>query len=490
MNQTYTHSSLDQNQCYQALLSRDKGYDGKFFTAVMTTGIFCRPVCPARTPRRENCFFMPSAAAALAAGFRPCLRCRPEVSPNLPAWQGTASTVSKALRLINEGALNDSSVEDLAERVGLGGRHLRRLFEKHLGASPKEIAATRRLLFAKQLITETSLPLTEVALAAGYQSLRRFNDAFLKCYKRPPRDIRRASKPDSVREEGLQLILKYTPPYNWSWVRNYFKGRALKNIERISDNGYERSFEFNGRGGYFIIEHLPDQSAFKTKIVYPDITALGTIVSRIRQMLDLDCNIQSINDCLGKDERLSGPVNNTPGIRIPGCWDPFELAIRAILGQQVSVEGGTTLTSRLARKLGRPLAGGPAGLPLLFPRAEDIAGADLSDIGIPGSRQEALRNFAAMIVENPDFLHRPSPLDDLIQGLCALKGIGPWTANYIAMRGLREPDAFPVTDLGLIKALGLQQNSKAHPEMLRIAENWRPFRAYATMYLWSSLSQD
>ena len=491
MNTRNTPNPLDRDQCYQALLSRDKSYDGRFFTAVLTTGIFCRPVCPAKTPKKENCTFLPSAAAALAAGFRPCLRCRPEVSPDLPAWQGSASTVSRALRLINEGALNEGSVEDLADRVGLGGRHLRRLFEQYLGASPKEIADTRRLLFAKQLITETSLPLTEVALAAGFNSLRRFNDAFLKSYQRAPRDFRRRSVTDAGGPDGgLQLTLRYTPPYSWFWTRNYFRTRALRNVELVSDHRYQRSFELNGRGGYLIVEHLPDQSAFRVDIVYPELSALAVIVSRVRQMLDLDCNMQSINQSLKQDGRLLGPVRENPGIRIPGCWDPFELAIRAILGQQVSVEGGTTLASRLVRKLGRPLAGAPEGLSLLFPRPEDIAAADLSDIGIPRSRQELLKSFSARAMKDPDFLRRPAQLEDVVQNLCALKGIGPWTANYIAMRGLREPDAFPVNDLGLIKALGLEQNSKSSLGMLQIAEKWRPFRGYATMYLWSSLHKD
>ncbi|WP_321392397.1 DNA-3-methyladenine glycosylase 2 family protein [Emcibacter sp.] len=490
MNRENSHISMDRDQCYQALLSRDKRYDGKFFTAVMTTGIFCRPVCPARPPKKENCSFLPSAGAAMAAGFRPCLRCRPEVSPELPGWRGTASTVTKALRMINDGALNEGSVEDLADRVGLGSRHLRRLFDQHLGASPKEIADTRRLLFAKQLITETSLPLTEVALAAGYNSLRRFNDAFHTCYKKAPRDMRRGKQSDTGEDGGLQLTLRYTPPYSWFWIRNYFKGRTLKNIENITDTSYQRSFELNGRGGYFTAKHLPDQSAFRISIFYPEISHLAPIVGRIRQLFDLDCNIQSVNDYLRQDPRLDDTVSRNPGIRIPGCWDPFELSIRAILGQQVSVEGGTTLTSRLVRKLGRPLVGAPANLSLIFPRPEDVAGADLSDIGIPKSRQDVLKLFSAKVADDPDFLFRPSQLDELIQSLCALKGIGPWTANYIAMRGLREPDAFPVSDLGLIKALDLQESKKARLEMLQIAENWRPFRAYATMYLWSSLTQE
>ena len=488
MNTRNTTNLLDHDRCYQALLSRDKGYDGRFFTAVLTTGIFCRPICPARTPKKENCTFLPSAAAALAAGFRPCLRCRPEVAPDLPAWQGSASTVTRALRLINEGALNEGSVETLAERVGLGSRHLRRLFEQYLGASPKEIADTRRLLFAKQLITETDLPLTEVALAAGFNSLRRFNDAFLKSYKRAPRDFRRRRTSNAGEtSRGLQLTLRYTLPYSWLWTRNYFKSRALKNIELVTDNSYQRSFELNGRGGYLVFEHLPDQSAFRVEIVYPELSALSVIVGRVRQLLDLDCNIQSINQTLKQDERLQKPIRENPGIRIPGCWDPYELAVRAILGQQVSVEGGATLASRLARRYGRPLAGAPDGLSLLFPRPEDIAGADLSDIGLPRSRQELLTSFSAKVAENPDFLNKPAQLEELVQNLCALKGIGPWTANYVAMRGLREPDAFPVNDLGLIKALRLEQNNKAGREMLQIAEKWRPFRAYATMYLWSSL---
>ncbi len=490
-------AKLTQDECYTALSTRDRRYDGRFFTAVLSTGIYCRPICPARTPKRENCLFLPTAAAAEAAGFRPCLRCRPEVAPHLPGWQGTSATVSRALRLIEEGALNDGSLEELSNRVGLGARHLRRLFEQHLGASPKQIATTRRLLFAKQLITETALPLTEVALAAGFNSLRRFNDAFKRAYKMTPRDMRRYT-PSAPEGEArlLTLRLDYAPPFDWHGLIAFWKPRAISGIEHISATGYGRNFIFQGKRGRFHIEHCPQNHLLYARIDYPDITVLPLLVAKIRRLFDLDSPVSAIAEFLQRDALLAPLIRHYGTLRIPGCWDPFEMTVRAVLGQQVSVKGATTLISRLVRLCnGLPPQPAPSQntdqeTDLVFPTPHQVAKANLGCIGLPRARQRTLRELAETVAERPDFFQSGHTVDDIVTRLCRIRGIGPWTANYVAMRALGETDAFPAADLGLLKACALNGRKPSSQELLKRAEAWRPFRAYAALYLWASLTQD
>lgn len=485
--------NLEADACYRAILTKDVRFDGRFFVAVRTTGIYCRPICPATTPKRENCTFFPSAAAAQQAGFRPCLRCRPEISPHLYVHVGTAVTVSRALRLIAEGALDESTVAGLARRLGVSDRHLRQLFAKHLGTSPTAVAQTRRLLFAKQLIDETALSMTDVAMAAGFASIRRFNDAISKTYGRSPSDLRRQTNQqlhDSTHAPTISLKLPFSPPYNWAALIRFLIHRATPGLESVRMDCYRRAIALNGHHGIVEISPVVGQNYLTAKICFPDVRLLAQIVERLRRMFDLSTNIVEISAHLGRDPILARVVAMQPGLRIPGAWDNFELAVRAILGQQVSVAAATTLFGRLVETYGEPLqnAGNSrmdADLLCVFPRPEILAEADLTALGITRPRAKAIATLAATVARNPQFLtHFPS-LDDAVQTLCQLPGIGQWTAHYIAMRSLREPDAFPATDLGLLQAMEALGQPVTKAQFVERSQAWRPWRAYAAMHLWS-----
>jgi AraC family transcriptional regulator, regulatory protein of adaptative response / DNA-3-methyladenine glycosylase II len=328
----------DREVCHRALQSRDPRFDGLIFVGVTSTGIYCRPVCPARTAKFENCRFFASAAAAQEAGFRPCLRCRPETAPDLASWRGTSNTVSRALALMTEGALDGpaATVEALAERLGIGERQLRRLFLQHLGASPIAVAQTRRVLFAKQLLHETRMPMTEVALAAGFGSLRRFNETFHSLFHRPPSAIRRKSHTIPA-DAGVMLRLRYRPPYDWNSMLAYLQARAIPGVEVVEKGIYHRAVEINGHIGTVEVAHLPQRQSLGVTIRFPNVKFLPAIVARIRRVFDLGADIQTIDEHLSLDPLLAPLVATRPGLRAPGGWDGFELAVRAILGQQITV---------------------------------------------------------------------------------------------------------------------------------------------------------
>lgn len=360
---------LDPRACYRALKTRDARFDGRFFTAVRSTGVYCRPVCPAPTPRQENCIFVPCAAAAQEAGFRPCLRCRPETSPGTPAWLGTSATVSRALRLISEGALDEGSLDELAARLGVGDRHLRRLFVKHLGASPLAVAQTRRILFAKKLIDETRLPMTEVGFAAGFSSIRRFNDAIRATYKRTPSDLRRAvgRQRTTGAVSGLTLKLAFRPPFDWGSMASFLAGRATPGVESVGADFYRRTIDIDGTHGIVEVRPAPGTHHLIAQIRLASPAVLILVTERLRRIFDLGADPDQISTHLRADTRLAACVRAQPGVRIPGAWDGFELAVRAILGQQVSVKAATTLAGRIAAAHGTPLqidqpSDEPAGL--------------------------------------------------------------------------------------------------------------------------------
>src|SRR5580765_3935392 len=329
---------LDHDACYRAVSLRDARFDGRFFTGVKTTGIYCRPICPARTPQSKNVAFFPSAAAAQEAGFRPCLRCRPETAPDLGAWRGTSNTVSRALALIELGALNDSRIDDLAGRLGVGERQLRRLFRQHLGVSPIAVAQTRRILLAKQLIHETRLPMAEIAFAAGFGSVRRFNETFQALFGRPPGELRRASGADvSAGPKGeIALLLRYHPPYDWPQMLDFLRRRAIAGIEVVSENRYARSVQLDGVQGTVVVQPT-DENALRATVRFPKLSALPAIIARLRRVFDLAADPLAIAAHLAKDPTLAPLVKERPGLRVPGAWDGFELAIRAVLGQQITI---------------------------------------------------------------------------------------------------------------------------------------------------------
>ncbi len=483
-----THDHDDAR--YLAFVARDARYDGQFFVAVKTTGIFCRPVCTVRKPLRRNVVFYPSAAAAFEAGFRPCLRCRPELAPDLARSLGAASYLQRAVRLIADGALDHGSLTALARRIGVTDRHLRRLFEQHLGASPIAVAQMRRLLFAKQLIEQSRLPLVDVAIAAGYGTVRRFNAAVQGAYARTPSALRStasgvAAQRGARGDASLELQLAHVGPLAWEAMLGYLRGRAFAGLETMDAGIYRRAFVIGGRPGYVEVSPVRSGTALRLAVRTPAVEALGAIVAAVRRVFDLDANLPRIEADLARDPWLRPLLAGRPGLRVPGAWSAFEIAVRAILGQQVSVAAATTVAGRMVRAYGAPLAWedeAPPGLTHAFPGPERLRDAPLESLGIVRSRAAAIRGLAGQVADEPAFFERLADLEEAVGRLSALPGIGAWTAHYIAMRGLGEPDAFPPRDLGLLRAYA--QDGREARGLDAHAEHWRPWRAYAAMHLW------
>lgn len=475
------------NDVYErARLSRDARFDGRFFVGVKTTGIYCRPICPANLPKSENVSFFASAAAASEAGFRPCLRCRPECAPGTPAWAGTSTTVQRGLRLIAEGALDDGNVERLALRLGVTSRHLRRLFSRHVGASPLVVAHTQRLHFAKRLIDQTALPMKDIATAAGFGSVRRFNDTFRQTYGKSPRELRRGRTSQQV-PGLLSLSLPYREPYSWSSLLDFFAGRATPGVERVRDGRYERTIRIDDRHGVIAVE---DQGGSLSLQVHGIATAsLFAVVQRVREMFDIDAPIDDITEVLRGDADLRGWLHRGNGIRVPGAWDGWELTVRAVLGQQVSVKAATTFAGRIAERYGTAIDGDglPGGEWRLFPTPRRLARARLENLGIIGSRAQTIRDLARAVARGEVNFEAGQPSEDFHRSLTAIRGIGDWTADYVAMRALKNPDAFPAADLGLLRAFDERIGRRMRPAELRERSlQWRPWRAYAALLIWSS----
>ena len=469
----------------RARRARDARFDGRFFIGVITTGIYCRPVCPAPPPKPANVRFFPSAAAAAQAGFRPCLRCRPESSPGTPAWLGSSTTVSRALKLIAHGSLDTGSVEDLADRLGIGSRHLRRLFLQYLGATPVAVAQTRRLHFAKKLIDETALPMTEVAFAAGFGSIRRFNAAFQALYGRAPSELRRIGPQtvDAATPNEYRFRLAFRPPYDWRALLVFLARRVTPGVESVSDHAYRRTISVEGVSGFLEARPVEGVPCLELRVHFPDPRSLLGILERARRMFDLGADPAVIHRHLRHDPLLTKVVARRPGLRVPGAWDGFELAVRAVLGQQVTVKGADTLAGRLAEKFGARTSHG-----LLFPSAEALAEADFGRIGLTQARARTLRELARAVCRETITFAGARSLDSFVKEFTAIPGIGEWTAHYVAMRALGEPDAFPAGDLGLQRAVAGSKSRLTAKELTLRAEAWRPWRAYAAMYLWTELS--
>jgi AraC family transcriptional regulator, regulatory protein of adaptative response / DNA-3-methyladenine glycosylase II len=475
---------------YRAFRTRNARFDGRLYSGCRTTGIFCRPICPVRTPRRENMLFYPSAAAALAAGFRPCLRCRPEVAPGIAPWRGTFNTVARALALIDGGALDVAGVDGLAGRLGVGERQLRRLFGEHLGASPVAVAQTRRVLLAIQLLRETDLSMANVALAAGFGSIRRFNEVFRQLFRRSPGSLRHlpGSVVPAASSNDLVIRLPYRPPYDWPAIAAFLQARAIPGVEDVSASQYVRTIEIDRVHGVVALEPT-DRHALKVAIRFPRVASLPVIIERVRRIFDLAADPDGIDAHLAEDPALAPLVAARPGLRVPGAWDGFELAVRAVLGQQITVRAAVGLAGQLVHRYGEPLAESlrvATQLTHVFPRPERIATADLTTIGVPRPRARALSSLAAALAEDPHFLGAGRSLNEFVKRLASVPGIGRWTAQYIAMRELREPDAFPMGDIGLKRALArLDRRVATSRDMLDRSERWRPWRAYAAQHLWS-----
>jgi AraC family transcriptional regulator of adaptative response / DNA-3-methyladenine glycosylase II len=483
MKITSSSVSLNPASCAQARLARDARFDGRFFTAVKSTGIYCRPVCPAPPPHEKNVEYFATAAAAFNAGYRPCLRCRPESAPESPAWLGTETSVRRALRLINEGALEVADLDALCTRLGLTPRHLRRLFQQHLGVSPGAYIQNRNLLFAKKLLGETTLPLLEVALASGFQSRRRFNAAFKEHLQLTPGQIRKSSK---VQEHvgTCRLKLTFRPPYAWDVMLNFYRQRCITGVEAVNDTTYARSFTLGECSGYYEVRLAEEGHALEVDINYPDASQLQNIVTMLRQQFDLNANPDLIAARLGTHPVLAKIQKQIPGLRIPGIIGEFEALIRAIAGQQVSVKAARTLLQRLCERCDAKVENGNADIHLLFPSPQHILDASLDGLGFTGKRISAMKQIAERYAAG--FSARTGELQSSVELLTSLPGIGLWSAHYIAMRAFGEPDAFPAADLGILNAL--KNPERPTPRAVEdLSQAWRPWRAYATLYLWHTL---
>ncbi len=455
-----------------------------------STGVYCRPVCPARTPKAENCEFFVQAAGAEAAGYRPCRRCRPECAPGTPAWVGTSATVTRALRLIGDGALDEGSVEALAERLGVGERYLRRLFGEQVGVAPSAVASTRRVHFAKQLIEDTTLPMNQVAAASGYRNVRRFNAAVRKSFDRTPSEIRGRAGNRADADGYVTVRVRVRPPFDWAAMLAWLSPRAIPGVEDVDAGTYRRTAAFEGVRGIVQVEEASGESALLLRIPVDLSRHVAALARHVRRLFDLESDARSITEQLAGDPHLGPFARSHPAVRVPGCWDRFEIAVRVIVGQQVSVAGATTVIGHIVQAFGEPLEPRHRTLTHLFPSADVLADADIAALGhMPAARADTIRALASAVAEGSDILQPAPDLETAVARLRALPGVGDWTAQMIAMRALGEPDAFPAGDLGLRKAVA-EGSLPTEAALRRRAEPWRPWRAYAAMLLWSAETKE
>jgi AraC family transcriptional regulator of adaptative response / DNA-3-methyladenine glycosylase II len=475
---------LNPDDYEDARQSRDPRFDGRFFVGVITTGIYCRPICPVKIPLKKNVQLYPSAAAAAVAGFRPCLRCRPESSPGTPAWSGSSWKVSRALQLIDSGYLDGASVSTLADELEVTPRQLSRLFRDHIGASPVEVAQTRRIHFAKKLIDETDLPFAEICFAAGFGSVRRFNSVFSAAYQRSPTQLRRQQPKQRLPEKSIRIALAYRPPFDWQSMLAFLKYRHIPGVEHVTENSYARTISIDGMAGDFKVEFAEHSTDLQVEINFPDSKALYNIVDRIRSLFDLRADSESIERFFKQDAVLKPLVEKYTGMRVPGCWDGFEVSVRAILGQQVTVAAATTLAGRLVKKLGAPYLGHNKHLSRVFPSAQTMAGSELEGLGIVGARIYAIKTLAQKVAAGEIVINCTVPTERFVQTICTIKGIGEWTAYYIAMRALNDPNAFPYSDLILCRAATEPGRSLTPKQLRELSRCWQPWRAYGVILLW------
>ena len=472
---------LNRDQCYQAILTHDTRFDGHFFVAVKSTRIYCRPICRSKRPALERCEFYRLAAAAEVAGYRPCLRCRPELAPGHAPADSADRLTSAAVKQIEAGSLQEQSVSDLAARLGVSDRHLRRVLLENLGVTPVQLAQTHKLLLAKQLLTDTTLPVIDVAFASGFSSLRRFNALFRDRYSFPPTTLRVKNR--SAKDLPSCICrLFYRPPFDWGSLLRFFSRRVFAGVEQVDADGYRRTVGIGSHQGWIFVENDPAQSALRVEVSISLLPVLMQVLAKVRRLFDLEATPHQIAAHLGS------LAADNPGLRVPGAFDGFEMAIRAILGQQVSVKAATTFAGRLTNQFGRPMATPFSGLTHLAPTAPAIAAATISEltqIGITRSRAQSILAMAQAVANRLITLDVAVSIDQALAKLKEFPGIGDWTVQYFAMRVFGWPDAFPYSDLGILKALKTNNPRQA----MAAAERWRPWRAYAAMHLWKSLEK-
>lgn len=474
---------IDSDRCYRALRARDARFDGRFFVGVTSTGIYCRPICPSRPPKRENCTFHPSAAAAEAAGFRPCLRCRPELAPGNASIDAGARLAQQAASLIEDGVADGGSVDAIAARLGISDRHLRRVFQTEFGVAPIAYAQTHRMLLAKRLLTDTRLAVTDVALASGFHSVRRFNALFRERYRLNPTELRRAAAPRAVADR-FTFELAFRPPFDWQALFDFFAARSIAGVDDVKGDAYRRTLRMAVRGaehtGWIEVRPVARKHTVRVSVATSFAKVLPAVLAQTKRVFDLACDPGQVEAALGDLAAAN------PGLRVPGAFDAFELAVRAVLGQQITVQAARTLAGRLAERFGTPIDTPFDGLTRLFPAPAALATlsyGDIAELGIIATRARTIVALAQGFASGSVVLEPGADADTSIERLRALPGIGDWTAQYLAMRALAWPDAFPHTDYGVMKALG-EKNPR---RVLAMAEAWRPWRAYAVMHLWQSL---
>ena len=479
--------TLDSHTCYRALKARDARFDGRFFVAVSSTRIYCRPVCTVKPPMRKNCRFYPSAAAAESGGYRPCLRCRPELAPGNASVDATSRLAQAAASLLEDRTLDEEGLDAVATRLGISDRHLRRAFGAEFGVSPVEFAQTQRLLLAKRLLTDTVLPVTEIAFASGFGSLRRFNALFKQRYRLQPNQLRKRMKiHGAVSSDALNFELSFRPPYDWLALSDFLSARAVAGVEAVEDGRYRRTARIAVDGkqhcGWIEVAMSQKKPALRVTISASLAKALPPVLSRVKALMDLACHPAEVAQALG------AMAKRHPGLRVPGAFDGFEVAVRAILGQQVTVAAARTVAGRFAEAFGERTDTPFRSLNRIFPSAERIAAlpyGHIARLGMPGARARTVLGIARAVADGSLVLMPNADIEATLEKLRSLPGVGEWTAQYIAMRALAWPDAFPHTDLGVMKALG----EKDARRVLAAGEAWRPWRAYAVMHLWQSLQK-
>jgi len=480
---------FDPDRCWSAVESGDARFDGWFFCGVTSTGIYCRPSCPARTPKREHVRFYPTAAAAQGAGFRACKRCRPDATPGSPEWDRRADVVGRAMRLIADGVVDREGVTGLASRLGYSERHLHRQLAAVVGAGPLALARAQRAQTARVLLETTALPVTHVAFAAGFASVRQFNATIQEVFAMAPRDLRAKARTHGRPEESgaIALRLPYRAPCDAAGLIAFLGIRAVAGVEEAGDRLYRRSLRLPHGPG--IVELRPGDGFVGARFWLSDLRDLAAATQRCRALLDLDADPGSVADVLGRDPLLGPLLREQPGRRVPGHVDGHELAVRAVLGQQVSVAGAATLAARLTARYGEPLERPLGTVTHLFPTAAALAAADPDDLPMPQARRRALLGLCAALAEGDVVLDAGADREDALRRLRELPGIGPWTAAYVAMRALRDPDAFLASDLGVRRALERLGHDGRPPAAEALAERWRPYRSYALAHLWASLAE-
>jgi AraC family transcriptional regulator, regulatory protein of adaptative response / DNA-3-methyladenine glycosylase II len=481
---------FDSERLWQAIEAADPRFDGWVFCGVRTTGIYCRPSCPARTPKRENVRFFASAAAAQAAGFRACKRCRPDATPGSPEWDIRADLVGRAMRLIADGIVDREGVGGLAKRLGYTDRHVHRQLLTTVGAGPLALARAQRAQTARILLETTTVPITRVAFAAGFQSVRQFNATIQEVFAMTPSGLRaRMRKEGRTQDSGsVSLRLPYRSPLDGDGLIAFLGARATPRAEEVLNGAFRRSLRLpQGTGA---VELRPADGHIDARFWLADLRDLGAAMHRCRILLDLDSDPHSVVDALGDDSLIGALVRTTPGRRVPGHIDAHELAVRAVLGQQVSLRGASTLAGRLVSSYGEELERPVGAVTHLFPSAEKLAEADLARLGMPSARAAGLRGLVTALAGGKLVLDAGAERGEARRQLLALPGIGPWTAEYIAMRALRDPDAFLPGDLGVRHALEQLGQGGSATAAERVSQQWRPYRAYAVAHLWASLAQE